>query len=71
VFALGITIYELLEKKQALPGTSAIAFAEKKEELDLDFKNERYKPFIMLMVLHDLTKRPTAAQALEIFNKIN
>lgn len=73
IFALGLTIYEIVTKKVGMPGVMGVHFAAESNELELDFpKNtEKYKPLIQSMVLRDPAMRPTAAQALEIFNKIN
>lgn len=73
IFALGLTIYEILTKKIGMPKSMGIHFAANTNELDLEFTKttEKYKPLIQSMVLRDPAMRPTAAQALEMFNKIN
>jgi len=72
VFALGLTMYEIISRKEGMPGKKGLNFAKTEDELDLDFtkETEKWKPLISAMVLRDLTKRPTAKEALELFLKV-
>jgi serine/threonine protein kinase len=73
VFALGLTMYEVITGKRALNQKEALDFVKMKTgELDLEFTEttQIYKPLIQKMILRDWIERISANEALDMFMKI-
>ena len=65
IFALGLTLYEILTEKEVFTVKTAFDFTNSEDELDLVFskEQEKWKPFIQSLVLREPKARPSAAQA--------